>query len=232
MHSITLSFVSKVTNGHAAQMRATQELLDRLRASWQATESRALSERYLELYRVVDLEISRAKEGIRSPIPCAQGCNHCCKFNRIFVSRAEAVLLVGYIESLPALQREAVLGRIRSAGADSGGGSVSPCVLLNSHGCSAYAARPLACRGYYSLAEPACRDRLEGRGGDPPNFLPMRVVEFAAMEVAEVAAEPPCDINALLRRIYEDPAKIEQWAEGHPTEEPDLRIEVRAASGR
>ena len=162
------------------------------------------------------------------PIPCAKGCSHCCKFNEIFVSKYEGVLLVKHIENLPPQNKAVVVERILASTAKSGGGNHSPCVLLDADvdasGCSVYARRPLPCRGYYSMSEPACNDRLNNGGRDPPNLAATRVFEFAALEISNSTKHPHYEVNTLLRRIYSDPAKVALWASGQATDEPDLAI--------
>jgi len=96
-------------------------------------------------------------------------------------------------------------------------------VLLDEDGCSVYSSRPLPCRGYYSLSEPACSQRLNLGGADPANLAAARVVEFAALEISGSDRQPPFEVNTLLHRIYADPAKAARWAAGDATDESDSR---------
>lgn len=224
MREITLTFVKKFTNSDPALLRDAREVLARLHGVWRDSAGDTLPDRHADLYRAVDLEIAAVKSKVSVPIPCAKGCNHCCKFNRIYITQYEGILLVRHIEHLPAQDRAAVVARVLAATGASGGGSRSPCALLDADGCSVYAGRPLPCRGYYSLSETACNDRLNKNGRDPPNLAATRVVEFAALEVSSAGKRPPDEVNTLLHRIYSDPAKVALWASGRPTDEADLAV--------
>jgi hypothetical protein len=222
MREVTLQFVRRFSGGDPGRLRDAKELLTRLTRVWRGSSGRALPERYADLYGAVDAEIEQVKAHTRAPIPCARGCNHCCKFNEIYVSKFEAVLLVRHIENLLPDRRAQVVARIHAAATTSGGGHSSPCVLLDEDGCSVYSSRPLPCRGYYSLSEPACSQRLNLGGADPANLAAARVVEFAALEISGSDRQPPFEVNTLLHRIYADPAKAARWAAGDATDESDL----------
>ena len=224
---VTLRFIEQVAGGSPQLRRAAEALLQRFATAWRASEGKSPPERYAALYAVADREMAAVKARIAAPIPCVQGCSHCCKFNEILVSKWQVVVLVREIESLPAQTRAAVVNRIVACRGRSGGGIASPCALLSDAGaCSVYTARPPPCRGYHSLSEPACRRRLSGEGGDPPTFIALRIIELAALDVlgkAEAERDrAPMEINSLLRRIYSDPARLAQWSAGCPTDEPDL----------
>jgi Fe-S-cluster containining protein len=225
--STTLKFVDRYLGGNAPLRQAAESLLANLGAAWRSSEGRPRPERYAMLYALVDAELSAVKERLRAPIPCVQGCSHCCKFNEILLSKWQAVLLIRAIEALPLETRTTVVARILTMQSRSGSGVKGPCALLSPEGqCSAYAGRPLPCRGYYSLSEPACRQRLEGQGRDPPTFVVLRLIELAALET--VSAEEseqeraPMELNSLLRRIYSDPGRLAQWVAGQPSDEIDL----------
>jgi Fe-S-cluster containining protein len=225
MRETSLIFVKRFANDDAVLLRDARETLARLTRVWRHSAGLPLPDRYADLYEAVDTEIDSVKQRTSIPIPCARGCNHCCKFNEILISRYEAVLLVRYIENLQPADRAAVVARILSAASKSGGGIGAPCALLDDeHGCSVYARRPLPCRGYYSISEPACREHLHGAIRTPPNLAATRIVEYAALDVAS-EKHAPFEINTLLRRIYSDPAKLASWAAGQPTDEPDLSID-------
>jgi Putative zinc- or iron-chelating domain len=225
--SITLKFVDRYAGGNPSLRQAAEALLAGLGKAWRASGGRPRPERYVMLYELADAELAAVKKRLQAPIPCVQGCSHCCRFNEILLSKWQAVVLVRAIEALPAETREAVVARILTTRSRSGGGLKGPCALLSPQGrCSAYAGRPLPCRGYYSLSEPACRQRLEGEGRDPPTFVAMRLIELAALDAvsADESAEDraPMELNSLLRRIYSDPDRLAQWAAGQPSDEADL----------
>jgi hypothetical protein len=225
--AVALKWVEQIAPGNSPLRRGTEALLEHFGSVWRASAGQPHSDRYAALYAVVDAQIAAMKARIQAPIPCVQGCSHCCKFNEILLSKWQALVLIREIERLPAAEREAVVDRIMSASGPSGGGVASPCALLSERGrCSVYGGRPLPCRGYHSLSEPDCRRRLSGEGGDPPTFVVLRLIELAALDVLGAAEaeqdRAPMEINSLLRRIYSDPSRLAQWAEGRPTDEPDL----------
>jgi len=222
MPDMALTFVRRLSKDDPNALRETQELLARLQRPWSAPPGVSTLERHAGLYDAVDAEIEAIKGRLPAPLPCAQGCNHCCQFNEIWVSALEAALIVRHVEALPAASRDAIVARIRAFRGKSGGGPDSPCALLEREGCSIYSVRPLPCRGYSSLSEAACRARLRDGGADPPNLVATRIVEFAAMDIAEAGRRPPYEINSLLHRIYSDPAKPRRWAAGDFSDEPDL----------
>jgi hypothetical protein len=225
--AVTLKWVDQIAPGNSALRRTAEALLEHLGSVWRASAGNPLCDRYATLYAAVDVDIAAVKKRITAPIPCVQGCSHCCKFNEILLSKWQAVILVREIEGLAAHERETVVNRIMGSLGRSGGGAASPCALLAEGGrCSVYDSRPLPCRGYHSLSEPDCRRRLSGEGGDPPTFVILRIIELAALDVlsaAEAARDrAPMEVNGLLRRIYSDPSRLAEWAAGRPTDEPDL----------
>jgi Fe-S-cluster containining protein len=224
VREISVQLVSKLTRADPRWVGEVRAVLARLADLWKCLADEPAERRHVTFSAAVDSEIAAVIQKAAVNLPCSKGCNHCCKFNVIFVNPHEAVALVRAIEALAPPRRAAVVARILASRGSSGGGIGSPCVLLEIEGCAIYASRPLACRGYYSLSEAACRRRLiDGADGAiPPTLLAPRVVEFAALEVSNPLQHPPYEINALLRRIYSDPARIERWRNGEPTSEPDL----------
>ena len=227
MTSVALKFVERFAHGDAGLRKAAEALLARFAAVWSSREGRPRSERYAALYSVVDEELTAAKERLPAAIPCMRGCNHCCRFNEILVSKWQAVIIVSAIERLPPEVRAPLIARLLNSPGRSGGGIASPCALLSPEGiCSVYSQRPLPCRGYFSVSEPACRNRLYGGGADPPTFVTPRLIELAALDVLSAAENEgdraPMELNSLLRRIYSDPSRVAQWAAAFPTDESDL----------
>jgi hypothetical protein len=224
MREITVSFVKRLSGNNAALVSEARAVLARFEAIWREHADQSPPRRQAALCEAVDQEIERVKSRVPVPIPCAKGCDHCCKFSEIFVTDGEAMLLAHHIERLDPTRRAAVVARIRSSDGRSGGGALSPCVLLDAGGCSVYESRPLCCRGYYSLSEPACREHLNGRAGDPPNLAAARVIEFAALDTSGTHQRGPYELNSLLRRIYSSPEKPSAWAAGQATDEADLVV--------
>ena len=109
---------------------------------------------------------------------CRVGCTHCCR-HPVGVTFPEARLLAAAIRAMPAVQREAITGRVLDSARAT---TQSPwedlthqaCPLLDEHGaCSLYSERPIPCRALGSLDATACED--PGRHAkvpfDEPAFL-------------------------------------------------------------
>jgi Fe-S-cluster containining protein len=224
MREVTVPFVKRFTNNDPTALRDATGLLTKLTGVWRSSAGNPLADRYAYLHAAVDAELASILSKLPAPVACARGCNHCCKFNQILISKHEAALLIRHIEGLESQAKAAVIARILASTSQSGGGNSSPCALLDASGCSVYASRPLPCRGYYSISESACRSRLMDDAPSPPTVASARVVELAALEVSKAGKHPPFELNSLLRRIYSDPAKVALWADGQCTEETDLAV--------
>lgn len=227
MSAVVLKFVERFARADTGLRKAAEAMLARFAAAWSSSEGRPRPERYAALYSIVDQELAAAKERLPAVVPCVRGCNHCCRFNEILISKWQTVLIVSAIEKLPPQEHASLVARILSSHGRSGGGITSPCALLSPEGvCSVYSQRPLPCRGYFSVSEPACRNRLYAGDADPPTFVTPRIIELAALDVLSAAESDgdraPMELNSLLRRIYSDPSRVAQWAAGRPSDEPDL----------
>jgi len=195
----------------------------RIGAAWNATQGGSPAVRFHSVMQVADQEIAARKRESRAVLPCKAGCHHCC-VQEVLVSISEAVLLVQFIEhQMDGAQRAAAIHRIEASGV-SGATASTPCAMLASDKtCSAYLNRPLACRSYLALSEPACRSYRDHRGQPPPVFRPAVVVDVAVREVARLYRHSGnYEVNTLLKRIYADPAKVALWAAEQPTDESDL----------
>lgn len=202
----------------------------RLGAVWNNSGGRSPAARYAGLLAAADAAIEEQKARATLPLPCKAGCNHCCQFQRITLTTSEAVLAVRHVEGMAAERREAVIGAIMTAAPT--GVNNAPCAFLTGQGCAIYPVRPIPCRGYHSLSEPACRALLEGRGGPPQNLMATRIVELAVLETARAFRHSKFhEINRLMRRIYSDPAKPPLWAAETPTAEDDLVIDTKEFLG-
>lgn len=214
-----------------ALIAIAEGILARLGAAWnKGGGSGAAAERYAGLLAAADAAIEEQKARATGTLPCKAGCNHCCKFQRIVLTETEAVLAVRHVEGMEDGQRAAVVGAIM-ASVPTGAGN-APCAFLTDLGCAIYASRPIPCRGYYSLSEPACRAFLEHAGPPPQNLLTTRIVELAVLETSRAFRHSKFyEINGLMQRIYSDPAKPAAWAAGNPTEENDLVIDTKELLG-
>jgi Fe-S-cluster containining protein len=91
---------------------------------------------------------------------CARGCGHCC-YVRVEVTAPEVFLLARYLRAHPDAQRDARIEATARAldGMDGRAHHLAQvrCALLGEDGaCTAYAARPLACRRAHSTDASVC----------------------------------------------------------------------------
>jgi Fe-S-cluster containining protein len=101
----------------------------------------------------------------RVEVACARGCSYCCHL-RVEMRPHEAFALAEYIDRSSDEARrarivsalEANLRRIAPLGAAEHVRAGIGCALLEDGACSVYAARPAACRKYYSVSVSTCRD--------------------------------------------------------------------------
>lgn len=216
---------------HDPALIAIAEVISaRLGAAWNRGGGKPAPERYAGLLAAADAAIEEQKARANVALPCKAGCNHCCKFQRIVLTDTEAVLAVRHVEGMAAGERATVVAAIMASaptGADN-----APCAFLTDRGCAIYPVRPVPCRGYYSLSEPACRAFLEHTGSPPRNLLTTRIVELAVHETSRAFRHSTFfEINRLMQRIYSDPAKPAAWAAGNPAGESDLAIDTREILG-
>jgi Fe-S-cluster containining protein len=96
---------------------------------------------------------------------CAAGCHHCCHL-RVEARPHEIFLLAHHISTqVDDTTRRRMMeklaqtvARVAPLSADEHIRAGIPCALLEDGRCSVYAARPAACRKYYSMSVDTCRD--------------------------------------------------------------------------
>ena len=97
-------------------------------------------------------------------LECERGCNYCCH-QRVEVRPYEAFVLADHIRGRMTAEQQADVilklaanrARIAPLAPLQHTQAGIPCALLVAGGCSVYAARPAACRKYYSLSVNTCR---------------------------------------------------------------------------
>ena len=159
-------------------------------------------------------------------VACRAGCSFCC-WMRIDVRAHEALVVHRQLQSDSlAHVREAVAARVRAAGARVAGlGYVErqtvhqPCALLDHAGCcSVYAARPAACRRYFSLSLDACEAIWNGE--PPPTEPELPAIaepgRYAANGVHNAFIEAgydgySYDLMAALAEALDDPECEARW---------------------
>jgi Fe-S-cluster containining protein len=210
-------------NGDPELLKLSDSIVARLSGAWNISQGQLPATRFIAIMRAADGEIDAQKLVRNAKLPCASGCHHCC-VQEILISTTEAILVVRHIErQMSPADRAARIVAILAA-RPSGEDGDAPCALLASAGtCSVYADRPMCCRSYLALSEPACRIYRTQRGRPPEVFRPAVVVDGAVREVTRIFRHARrYEINALLRRIYSDPSKPALWANDEPTDESDI----------
>ena len=98
-------------------------------------------------------------------VACTRGCSYCCHL-RVEIRPHEAFVLARHVqEKFDPARRERALARIAGnleriapLTPEQHVRAGIPCALLEDGACSAYEARPAACRKYYSVSVKTCRD--------------------------------------------------------------------------
>lgn len=209
--------------GDAALLALADKVVARMAGAWNHTQGQSPATRFIAIMRAGDEEIETQRKVRNTTLPCTPGCHHCC-VQEVLISTTEAVLVVQHIERrMSVSEREARIAAIRVA-RPSGEDGQAACALLTAAGtCSVYESRPMCCRSYLALSEPACRAFRQNRGRPPEVFRPAVVVDGAVREVTRIFRHARrYEINALLERIYADPAKPALWADEQPTDEADI----------
>ena len=127
----------------------------------------------------------------RVDIACERGCSYCCHL-RVEIRPHEAFVLAEHIATrFDDPQRAATVARIEanlrriaplSAAAHVRAGI--PCALLDPDGtCSAYDARPAACRKYYSVSVSTCRNAFDDTSAPLTGELEDEAVRLAGNAV-------------------------------------------------
>lgn len=209
--------------GDTALLALADSVVARLAGSWNHTQGASPATRFIAIMRAGDEEIEAQRRTRKVTLPCSPGCHHCC-VQEILISTTEAILVVQQIErQMSGSERAARIVAIMNA-RPSGQDREAACGLLTEAGtCSVYDSRPMCCRSYLALSEPSCKSFRENRGRPPEVFRPAVVVDGAVREVTRIFRHARrYEINALLQRIYADPAKPALWASEQPTDEADI----------
>ncbi len=120
------------------------------------------------MYARLEREQATVISATRLDLACTRGCNFCCH-QRVEIRPYEAFVLADHIRTrMTASEQLEVKRRLAANSAlvaplaplqhtQAG----IPCALLVDGACSVYAARPAACRKYYSLSVDTCRSAFE-----------------------------------------------------------------------
>ena len=142
-----------------------QATFDRERREARALADAASATQTVRMYgRLAALQADAIAER-RVDVACARGCSYCCHL-RVEIRPHEAFVLARHIdEAFDAARRarivaglEANLRRIAPLSAAEHVRAGIGCALLDDGVCTVYAARPAACRKYYSVSVTTCHD--------------------------------------------------------------------------
>lgn len=144
-------------------------------AAWPEKESaHTLLDMVEEMTGHIEMTVDSFRQVTGAKVDCMAGCAFCC-CQRIGVRAHEVLMLVRWLrdhrsaEELAALQEKAETAAAGLADMTykERGAARTPCVLLAKDGtCSAYEARPAACRRYLSGNVRACEDLWRGTPGE------------------------------------------------------------------
>ena len=150
--------------------KALQATFERERADARRTVARdadAVRAQVVRMYSRLEHEQVAVIASAKLTLACERGCNYCCH-QRVEIRPYEAFVLAEHIRVRMTAQQADVVVRLAANRA-----RIAPltplqhtqagiaCALLVDGACSAYEARPAACRKYYSLSVQTCRDAFE-----------------------------------------------------------------------
>lgn len=215
-----LAFEARFAQDHFARLGVTREALY------------SLLQRYHQAFDSMGEVRLPSPTGGVAPPACAKGCAYCCRA-LIVVTAPEVFFLADHLTrtrdntGLADLMRrvEGVDRVTRGQAGDARWGSGPPCPVLgeSDNACSAYAGRPLACRGLLSSSLKGCRDAFEARATDPrfagarPFLFQNSEVFLRALAIALAAHGRPLyrlELNAALVAVWSTPDSLEKWLSG------------------
>lgn len=190
---------------------------------------KSLLEHQVHVYKRLDAALAAVVDPPSETLACRRGCNYCCHYH-VYVSAPEAFALAAHVRGLPAIEREAVLDRLRrnaaqaaELGLDAHIQTNIACAFLDAQGdCSVYELRPLACRRHHSFDVTPCRVTFE----DPSRTDPLRAsaerhlhVDVLVQAALQAAVETGVDVfryelsGAVLEASI-DSGCTKRWGEG------------------
>lgn len=161
-------------------------------------------------------------------VQCRSGCTYCCHFN-VEATVLEVLRIAAEQASGALPDRRATVAetapRLAGVGREARRKTGIPCPLLADGACSAYAARPLACRSLLSLDAAACAaDFAAGlEGGERPAVPSLSLPMLLGMAIlsGQVAAlndfrlaSHSVELTAALALLDRDPTALDRWLAG------------------
>lgn len=215
-----LAFEARFAQDHFARLGVTREALY------------GLLQRYHQAFDTMGEVRLPAPSGGMGPPACSKGCAFCCRA-LIVVTAPEVFFLAEHLtrtrdeKSLVDLKRRVSdVDRVtRGEAGDARWRRGPPCPLLgeSDNACSAYAGRPLACRGLLSSSVKGCMDAFAVRASDPrfagarPFLFQNSEVFLRALAISLAAHGRPLyrlELNAALVAVWSTPDPLEKWLSG------------------
>ena len=137
-----------------------------------------------EAVKIADdaVRAAQAKEPPCAPLACQEGCAWCC-YQTVGTAAPEVLRIADHLrQTLSPDEMRVAQARIheraeqrRALRPDRRSRARLPCALLVENRCTAYAVRPLTCRGFNSHDARRCERALEsGNPADVPTYVPQR----------------------------------------------------------
>ncbi len=171
----------------------------------------------------------------REPIACGKGCAYCC-YATVMATAPEVFRIASQIklspDELAAFKaRASTTANLNPAQRF---GKKLPCAFLAEKACSAYEARPLACRRVTSFALAPCIEEFEGQDGDI--LVPQKRIAHAANAQALLMAALKSrgrptrvyELSAAVLAVIDNAGAESQWRAGEDVFEGVLSEEERA----
>jgi Fe-S-cluster containining protein len=177
-----------------------------------------------QIFSKVDLMIEKYQR-FHEPLDCKKGCAWCCS-DLVLATAPEILAVFAYIQSnFTDAEKEALSERVESyentvcpQRKNALALIQEPCPLLVNNECSAYEARPLACRGRNSTNVEACRMWSESPGEGPPvpYYVAQRLIARAAEKGLEygIGDRAKYELGQSLKLLIEDPKRADQLTAG------------------
>lgn len=196
-----------------------------------AAEPERMATAVVTLHRRVDEVIAATVEGHKVQLACSPGCAFCCHL-RVQLQPYEAFHLASWLRrhfdapSLAAVaaRLRANAAKTRELGEEARKRVNLACALLDDEGrCTAYEARPAACRRCHSQSVDPCRafhddpsrDDIES-GMHPAISHNADVIMTQARHAARAAGldDDSVDMNVALLGALENPKALRRWKDG------------------
>ena len=169
------------------------------------------------LHRSVDQVVTNAAHAGPAPV-CQAGCAHCCRL-RVEATTPEVFHLARHVQQWPANDLAALLERLHRATEarnESAPNGRTDCALLVNERCSAYDARPAACRKAHSLSVVQCETQATHVSQNLALVLDaeaLMVGTAAGYQSVQLRAQAH-ELNAALLKALTQPTLERAWLAG------------------